>query len=85
MIGAFRYISYSVIEHLLCSNQQVKGSGGTHVQYSDDGRGNGSILALLIKNFYFYLKTDTFNLMLKVGKLGKRLSLSHRTVIHMIL
>lgn len=55
MIGAFRYISYSVIEHLLCSNQQVKGSGGTHVQYSDDGRGNGSILALLIKKTFTFI------------------------------
>ena len=50
----------------------VKGSGGTQIHYSDDGREVARVLAFLIRNFYFYLKPDSFNIMLKVEIFDKK-------------
>lgn len=58
----------------------VKGSGGTQIYYSDDGREVARVLAFLIRNFYFYLKTDSLNIMLKVeifDKKKKNITSSH--------
>lgn len=55
----------------------VKGSGGTQIHYSDDGRGVARVLAFLIRNFYFYLKPDSFNIMLKVEIFDKKKKTSH--------
>lgn len=59
----------------------VKGSGGTHIHYSDDGREVGRVLAFFIRNFYFYLKTDSFNFMLKVEIFEKKPSHYHTHIV----